>query len=94
MLPPTDTRFRTDQRALEIGDMKLATSEKHRLEEKQRAARKIRESEKLEYKCQYFDQYVDEFMPGAFAYKVNLKYWEDRKTGNWSHLADLFSERE
>ena len=39
-LPPTDSRFRTDQRALENGDIDLATQEKHRLEEKQRARRK------------------------------------------------------
>ena len=34
LLPPTDSRFRPDQRALENGDMELAASEKHRLEEK------------------------------------------------------------
>jgi len=33
-LPPTDARFRPDQRALENGDYELAASEKHRLEEK------------------------------------------------------------
>ena len=33
-LPPTDTRFRPDQRALENGDFKLANSEKNRLEDK------------------------------------------------------------
>lgn len=31
-LPPTDSRFRTDQRALENGDLKLAASEKIRIE--------------------------------------------------------------
>lgn len=40
-LPPTDARFRTDQRAYEYGDLDLAASEKHRLEENQRARRKI-----------------------------------------------------
>jgi Oxysterol-binding protein len=33
-LPPTDTRFRPDQRALENGDFKVAAAEKSRLEEK------------------------------------------------------------
>ena len=47
-LPPTDTRFRPDQRALEIGDFKLASAEKHRLEEKQRAVRKYNEKHKIE----------------------------------------------
>lgn len=41
-LPRSDSRLRPDQRALENFDIELATSEKHRLEEKQRAARKYR----------------------------------------------------
>lgn len=39
---PTDSRHRTDQRALEVGDLDLATPEKMRLEEKQREARRTR----------------------------------------------------
>ena len=39
-LPPTDSRLRPDMRAFENGDIELAASEKHRLEEKQRAARR------------------------------------------------------
>lgn len=35
-LPPTDTRFRPDQRSLENGDLQEANDEKRRLEEKQR----------------------------------------------------------
>jgi hypothetical protein len=34
VVSPSDTRRRPDQRALENGDMKLAVSEKNRLEEK------------------------------------------------------------
>ena len=36
IIPPTDTRRRPDQRALELGDFKLAAKEKERLEIKQR----------------------------------------------------------
>jgi len=39
-LPPSDARFRPDQRALELGEFTRATTEKLRLEEKQRVARK------------------------------------------------------
>jgi hypothetical protein len=39
-LPPTDSRFRPDQRALENGDISKASDEKNRLEVKQRAIRK------------------------------------------------------
>jgi hypothetical protein len=56
-LPPTDTRFRPDQRALENGDFKLAESEKHRLEEKQRAVRKYNEKNGIEPKPYYFDEW-------------------------------------
>lgn len=38
-LPPTDARFRPDQRALETGEFGRATTEKLRLEEKQRQVR-------------------------------------------------------
>jgi len=48
-LPPTDSRLRTDQRALEEGDLTLAASEKIRLEEKQRAMRKEREERGIEH---------------------------------------------
>ena len=40
-LCPTDSRFRPDQRAMENGEFSLAGSEKVRLEEQQRSARKI-----------------------------------------------------
>jgi hypothetical protein len=39
-LPPTDSRFRPDQRALEQGDTEKAIKEKHRLEEEQRERRR------------------------------------------------------
>lgn len=47
VIPPTDTRWRPDQRALENGDMKLAVFEKNRLEEKQRDVRKYMEKNNL-----------------------------------------------
>ena len=42
-LPPTDSRFRPDQRALEVGDLVKAAEEKARLEDKQRAMIKLKE---------------------------------------------------
>jgi hypothetical protein len=36
---PTDSRARPDQRALEVGEVDTATSDKLRLEDKQRKAR-------------------------------------------------------
>ena len=57
VIAPTDTRWRPDQRALESGDMKLAASEKNRLEEKQRAVRKYNEKHNIEHKPAYFDEW-------------------------------------
>lgn len=90
MLPPTDSRYRPDQRALENGDLTLANSEKHRLEEKQRAARKEREKENIEWEPNYFEEYDDEFA-GIKMFRFNGKYWTDRKNKNWGHLPDLYS---
>ena len=53
-LPPTDCRRRPDQRLMEEGDYDRAADEKHRLEEKQRAARKQLEHMGIEHKALYF----------------------------------------
>lgn len=47
---PTDSRKRTDQRLLEEGLVDEASTDKFRLEEKQRVARKRRESRKQKWK--------------------------------------------
>ena len=59
-LPPTDSRLRPDQRALENGELELATKEKQRLEEKQRHARRLRQERGEQYKARYFEQIEDE----------------------------------
>eukprot|EP00058_Branchiostoma_floridae_P002494 XP_002587982.1 hypothetical protein BRAFLDRAFT_88961 [Branchiostoma floridae] len=48
-LPSTDCRFRPDIRLLESGDLDKAAQEKNRLEEKQRAARKLRIKQKQQW---------------------------------------------
>lgn len=53
-LCPTDSRYRPDQRALESGVMRVAHSEKHRLEEKQRATRKMLEDSNEVYIPRWF----------------------------------------
>lgn len=92
-MPPTDCRFRPDQRALENGDFKLASSEKHRLEEKQRAVRRYREKNNIIPKPFYFDEYTNPEDPEKTYYKYNGKYWEeDRLKRDWSRLPDIFGE--
>ena len=92
-LPPTDSRLRTDQRALENGDLTLANTEKHRLEEKQRGRRKKREKEVVDWKPNYFEEYIDPDT-GTQEFKLIRDYWEDSKNQDWSHLPDLFGEEE
>lgn len=53
-IAPTDCRFRPDQRAVEFQKMELAATEKHRLEEKQRARRKENEKNKKDHSILWF----------------------------------------
>ncbi|KAG7228738.1 hypothetical protein INR49_008516 [Caranx melampygus] len=56
VIPQTDCRLRPDIRAMENGDIDLASEEKKRLEEKQRAARKNRFKSDEEWKTRWFQQ--------------------------------------
>lgn len=56
VLAPTDCRLRPDIRHMENGEIDLASKEKERLEEKQRAARKERAKDESEWKTRWFYQ--------------------------------------
>lgn len=56
ILAPTDCRLRPDIRGMEDGNMDLASQEKERLEEKQRAARRERAREGAEWQTRWFRQ--------------------------------------
>ncbi|KAJ5605090.1 hypothetical protein N7510_010244 [Penicillium lagena] len=88
-LPPTDTRLRPDQRAMEDGEYDLAASEKHRVEEKQRAKRKERETSGELYKPQWFIR-AREPITGEEYWAHNGKYWESRDNKDWSLAHDIF----
>jgi len=89
VLPYTDTRFRPDQRAYENGDIKLATQEKARLEERQRATRREMEKKKITYKPVYFTLSINP-VTNDHDYIFNGKYWIDRGSSNWNHLQDIY----
>jgi hypothetical protein len=82
-LPRTDSRFRPDQRALENGDLKEALSEKHRLEEKQREARRNLEKSGKEYYPMWFKLIEDDWVYSG-------GYWECRESGQVEALPDIF----
>jgi hypothetical protein len=88
-LPPTDCRRRPDQRFMEEGNYDTAANEKHRLEQKQRAARKIKEENQIPYKPLWFVECDDE-IGDEKTYKFGGKYWEHRKRLDWSECPDLF----
>lgn len=77
-LPPTDTRLRPDQRAMEDGEYDFAASEKNRVEERQRARRREREAKGEEYSSIWFEK--KKCAITGFAYwDFNNKYWAQRE---------------
>lgn len=83
VLPRSDSRLRPDLRALENQELELAASEKHRLEEKQRAARKFREENPgNDFEPKYFRKIMDEDTKEEYyAYGPahgKRDYWQDR----------------
>nr|KMM69477.1 oxysterol-binding protein 1 [Coccidioides posadasii RMSCC 3488] len=88
-LPPTDTRLRPDQRAMEDGEYDFAATEKHRVEEKQRAKRRKREAKGEEFVPKWFSKGRCG-VTGEEYWVYGGKYWKCRDTGDWSLCEDIF----
>ncbi|KAJ9605657.1 hypothetical protein H2200_009506 [Cladophialophora chaetospira] len=88
-LPPTDTRMRPDQRAMEDGQYDHAATEKNRVEEKQRAARRKRESAGEEWKPKWFEKRVEP-TTGESYWETNGLYWQNRAEKDWNVCDDIF----
>ncbi|EGV62398.1 hypothetical protein CANTEDRAFT_126281 [Yamadazyma tenuis ATCC 10573] len=86
---PTDTRLRPDQRAMEDGQYDKASSEKHRVEEKQRAARKERELKRENYKPLWFVKRKHPVTGDAF-WEFKGNYWQSRKEHKMENCPDIF----
>ncbi|XP_063075420.1 oxysterol-binding protein-related protein 1-like [Engraulis encrasicolus] len=84
-LPRTDCRLRPDIRAMENGDIDLASAEKKRLEEKQRTARKNRSKSNDDWKTRWFRQGPNPHN-GAQDWLHTNGYW-DR---NYSQIPDIY----
>ena len=89
-LCPTDSRLRPDQRALEYGDRQIAVSEKHRLEEKQRARRREMAAKQETHKAKWFTEVTDQ-ITGERTYKYKGGYFEARKSGQFHDVIDIFT---
>lgn len=72
-LPPTDSRFRPDQRLFENGQVDLAESEKARLEQNQRERRK-----NPQHAPKWFERREDQYREGGdgMTWQFNGLYWK------------------
>jgi len=96
---PTDCRLRPDQRLMEEALWDQANDEKVRLEEKQRAVRRRRETEAeaaaaegVEYKGHepsWFKKQLDPYTNQCL-HMYTRDYWECRDKADWSRCPDIF----
>jgi hypothetical protein len=104
-LPPTDSRLRPDQQALETGDVDRAEGLKARLEERQRSRRKVLESHGRKWTPQFFEKipapsfadaedeeevWVLKLASGSAAKAGEAEYWHRRKNGDWKDVQEVF----
>jgi hypothetical protein len=95
-IAPTDSRYRPDQRALEDGDLDRAEGLKARLEERQRARRRVMEEHGEEWKPRWFTKIsADEAAQVGEDEVWRLRtgkegYWECRQNSRWEGVMDVF----
>ncbi|KAM6909857.1 oxysterol-binding protein-related protein 3 isoform 2-T2 [Xenentodon cancila] len=73
LLPPTDTRYRVDQRLLEEGDLEAAEEQKQRIEQLQRDTRRVLQENNVSHQPKFFRKSEDD------AWVSNNTYWDLRK---------------
>ncbi|XP_052461596.1 oxysterol-binding protein-related protein 6 isoform X7 [Carassius gibelio] len=77
LLPPTDARYRPDQRCLEEGNVQMAAAEKQRIEEQQRNRRKWLEENNIRHQPRFFKKVMHSHQRERWV--SNNTYWELRK---------------
>ena len=92
VLPPSDTRFRPDQREYEIGSTEKSQEKKKTIEEMQQYKQELLDKANKEYQPVYFsNEYNEESKDFVFMYKGG--YWEDRANKKLK-LKDIFDTTE
>eukprot|EP01134_Creolimax_fragrantissima_P000779 CFRG0779T1 len=86
---PTDSRLRPDLRALDSQDYPTAEREKLRLEEKQRATRKQRETDAISYSPRWFIPTVDPDTERPI-HAFTGQYWKKKEQGDWSDCHSIY----
>ena len=90
--------MRPDQRAWEEGDLDKAEALKARLEERQRARRRVMEEHGEEWKPKWFTKAKPEEAAALGDEEVwRLKsgkdgYWESREVAKWDGVVDVFQQ--
>ncbi|XP_061598759.1 oxysterol-binding protein-related protein 3-like isoform X2 [Cololabis saira] len=80
LLPPTDTRFRLDQRLLEEGNVDGAEEQKQRIEQLQRERRKVLQDNNMTHQPRFFIKSKDD------TWVSNNTYWETRRDPGFSRM--------
>uniref|UniRef100_A0A673JPH7 Oxysterol-binding protein n=1 Tax=Sinocyclocheilus rhinocerous TaxID=307959 RepID=A0A673JPH7_9TELE len=86
-LPPTDTRFRPDQRLLEDGKVEEADKRKDEIEEKQRERRKAMTKKGEEHVPRFFVKTIDH--AGREVWVTNGTYWKIRENPGFASTENL-----
>uniref|UniRef100_A0ABM0GUL0 Oxysterol-binding protein n=1 Tax=Saccoglossus kowalevskii TaxID=10224 RepID=A0ABM0GUL0_SACKO len=87
VLPPTDSRFRPDQRMLEEGNIDDAEKEKLRIENSQRERKKQRDEKKLSYEPLFFKKSLD---GDKECWVTNGHYWKLRENPGFAKMKEKF----
>uniref|UniRef100_A0A3P8NC73 Oxysterol-binding protein n=1 Tax=Astatotilapia calliptera TaxID=8154 RepID=A0A3P8NC73_ASTCA len=80
LLPPSDTRFRPDQRLLEEGNVDGAEEQKQRIEQLQRERRKVLQDNNMTHQPRFFKKSKDD------TWVSNNTYWEMRRDPGFSKM--------
>lgn len=72
--------------------MNEAAKEKDRLEQKQRAVRKEREKNNIEFKPSYFKTYLNPEDDQEYFVYNHLYFEEDYKNQKWDRLPDIYND--
>lgn len=87
LLPPTDSRFRPDQRLLEEGRVEDADKKKDEVEEKQRVRRRAMEKRGEQHIPRFFTKAVDG--SGRDVWITNGTYWNIREQPGFANTENL-----
>lgn len=80
LLPPTDTRFRPDQRLLEEGNIDGAEEQKQRIEQLQRERRRVLQENNMTHRPRFFKKSKDD------TWVSNNTYWEMRRDPGFDNV--------